>query len=110
MAMKEARSMPMMRTTTRTVRLAALVAASASSTPASVQVGGGTSVIHDIIDQRRFPGMQPVGMYPIHIVVKNSRVMLLGVVDSASDRQLAEVRAREVTGVFAVENSLAIVR
>jgi hyperosmotically inducible protein len=72
--------------------------------------GGGTSVIHDIIDQRRFPGMQPVGMYPIHIVVKNSRVMLLGVVDSASDRQLAEVRAREVTGVFAVENSLAVVR
>ena len=72
--------------------------------------GGRTSVIHDIIDQLRFPGMQPVGTYPIHIVVKNGRVMLLGVVDSASDRQLAEVRAREALGVFAVENSLAVVR
>ena len=36
--------------------------------------------------------------------------MLLGVVDNASDRQLAEVRAREVTGVFEVENSLIVAR
>ena len=42
--------------------------------------------------------MQPVGRYPIHIIVKGGRTMLLGVVDSAIDRQLAEVRAREVTG------------
>jgi osmotically-inducible protein OsmY len=34
--------------------------------------------------------------------------MLLGVVDNASDRQLAGVRAREVTGVFEVENSLMV--
>jgi hypothetical protein len=36
--------------------------------------------------------------------------MLLGVVDNATDRQLAEVRAREVTGLFEVENSLTVVR
>jgi osmotically-inducible protein OsmY len=36
--------------------------------------------------------------------------MLLGSVDNATDRQLAEVRAREVTGVFAVESSLTVVR
>ena len=36
--------------------------------------------------------------------------MLLGVVDNASDRQVAEVRAREVTGVFEVENSLIVAR
>src|SRR5688572_31193102 len=53
-----------------------------------------------------FPGMNPVGAYPIHIVVKNGRTMLLGVVDAAIDRQLAEVRAREVTGTFEVENGL----
>jgi hyperosmotically inducible periplasmic protein len=53
--------------------------------------------------------MQPVGRYPIHIIVKNGRTMLLGVVDNASDRQLAEVRAREVTGVFEIENSLTVV-
>ena len=54
--------------------------------------------------------MQPVGIYPIHVIAKNGRTMLLGVVDSAADRQLAEVRAREVTGVFDVENSLAVAR
>ena len=54
--------------------------------------------------------MQPVGVYPIHIVVKNGRTMLLGAVNSAADRQLAEVRAREVSGVFEVENSLIVER
>jgi osmotically-inducible protein OsmY len=54
--------------------------------------------------------MQPVGRYPIHIIVKNGRTMLLGVVDSAVDRQIAEVRAREVTGVFEVENDLTVAR
>jgi osmotically-inducible protein OsmY len=34
--------------------------------------------------------------------------MLLGVVDSAADRQIAEVRAREVTGVFEVESRLSV--
>ena len=64
----------------------------------------------ELRDERRFPGMQPVGRYPIHIVVKNGRTMLLGVVDSAADRQIAEVRAREVSGVFEVENGLVAAR
>src|SRR6478735_7160820 len=67
--------------------------------------GGVSGVLQELKVERHFPGMQPVGRYPIHIIVKNGRVMLLGVVDNASDRQLAEVRAREVTGVFDVENS-----
>jgi hyperosmotically inducible periplasmic protein len=72
--------------------------------------GGPHDVLRELRDERRFPGMQPVGVYPIHIVVKNGRTMLLGVVDNASDRQIAEVRAREVTGVFEVENGLTVVR
>ena len=70
--------------------------------------GGEFGVQQELRDERRFPGMQPVGRYPIHIIVKNGRTMLLGVVDSAADRQIAEVRAREVTGVFEVENSLTV--
>ena len=70
--------------------------------------GGVYGVLQELRDERHFPGMQPVGRYPIHIIVKNGRIMLLGVVDNASDRQLAEVRAREVTGVFEVENSLIV--
>jgi osmotically-inducible protein OsmY len=72
--------------------------------------GGELGVLQELRDERRFPGMQPVGRYPIHIVVKNGRTMLLGVVDSAADRQIAEVRAREVSGVFEVENSLIVAR
>jgi osmotically-inducible protein OsmY len=68
--------------------------------------GGVYEVLREVRDERRFPGMQPVGRYPIHIVVKGGRTMLLGVVDSATDRQIAEVRAREVSGVFEVENDL----
>ena len=64
----------------------------------------------DLSDMRRFPGMQPFGAYPIHIIVKHGRTTLLGVVDNASDRQIAEVRAREVSGVFAVSNELEISR
>src|SRR5918993_3737112 len=72
--------------------------------------GGELGVLQELRDERHFPGMQPVGRYPIHIVVKGGRTMLFGVVDTGTDRQLAEVRAREVTGVFNVENSLAVVR
>ena len=70
--------------------------------------GGTSGVLRELRDEQRFPGMQPVGVYAIHIVVKNGRTMLLGVVDSAADRQVAEVRAREVTGVFEVENGLSV--
>jgi osmotically-inducible protein OsmY len=72
--------------------------------------GGEFGVLQELRDERRFPGMQPVGPYAIHIIVKNGRTMLLGIVDSAADRQIAEVRAREVTGVFEVENSLTVAR
>jgi osmotically-inducible protein OsmY len=72
--------------------------------------GGELGVLQELRDERHFPGMQPVGIYPIHIVVKNGRTMLLGVVDSAADRQIAEVRAREVNGVFEVENGFVAAR
>jgi osmotically-inducible protein OsmY len=72
--------------------------------------GGTHGVLRELRDESRFPGMQPVGSYAIHIIVKNGRTMLLGEVDSAADRQIAEVRAREVTGVFEVENGLSVAR
>jgi hypothetical protein len=55
-----------------------------------------------------FPGMQPVGNYPVHIVVERSRVRLLGVVDSEVDKTVAGMAARQVGGTFAVENELVI--
>ena len=70
--------------------------------------GGAMSARYDALSFARFPGMQPFGTYPIHIIVKNGRTMLLGVVDTESDKTLAAVRAREVTGVFGVENDLVV--
>jgi hypothetical protein len=61
-------------------------------------------------EPERFAGMQFLGTYPIHIVVNGGRTTLIGAVGNASDRQLAEVRAREVTGVFGVENELVVSR
>jgi len=49
-------------------------------------------------------------VYAIHIVVRNGHTTLFGVVDNEGDRQIAEVRAREVTGVFSVENELVVAK
>jgi hypothetical protein len=70
--------------------------------------GGAMSARYEALSFARFPGMQPFGMYPIHIIVKNGRITLLGIVDNEADKTLAGVRAREVTGVFGVENNLIV--
>ena len=46
---------------------------------------------------------------PIHIIVKNGRVTLDGVVDSEGDKNLAGMRANQVPGTFAVTNNLRVV-
>ena len=63
---------------------------------------------YDAVQFARFPGMQPSGNYPIHIIVQNGRTTLLGIVDNASDKTVARFKAREINGVFAVENELVI--
>jgi hypothetical protein len=70
--------------------------------------GGAAAARYDALEFGRFPGMQPLGNYPIHIIVKGGRTTLVGVVDSESDRTLASVRAREVPQVFGVENELMV--
>jgi hypothetical protein len=67
--------------------------------------GGG---FHGGFGGPRFPGMEPLGDYPIHIIVKNGRTILMGVVDSESDKTVAGMRAREVPGAFAVDNELVV--
>jgi len=70
--------------------------------------GGAMSARYDALSFTRFPGMQPFGMYPIHIIVKNGRTTLLGIVDNEADKTVAGLRAREVAGVFSVENDLVV--
>jgi hypothetical protein len=62
----------------------------------------------EVADAARYPGMQPFGAYPIHIIVKNRRTTLVGTVANESDKILAGVRAREVPLVFGVTNDLEV--
>lgn len=62
---------------------------------------------------RRFDvglGMQPIGRYPIHIIVQNGRVRLIGVVDNAADKTAAEISAKGVPGSFSVESEITVRR
>lgn len=45
---------------------------------------------------------------PIHIIVDRGHVTLEGVVDSATDRNIAYIRANGVPGVFSVANNLQV--
>ncbi len=50
--------------------------------------------------------LQPVP--PIHIIVKNGHVTLVGVVDSEFDKTVAGMQARSVPNVFSVTNDLRV--
>jgi len=60
-----------------------------------------------------FPALQryELGVLkPIRIVVKSGRVTLEGVVDSEADKNMVNVRANSVPGIFSVTNNLQIVK
>jgi hyperosmotically inducible protein len=56
----------------------------------------------------RFMGMEPAGDYPIRIIVKGSRITLLGVVENEADKNVAGIRASGVSGTFGVDNQLVV--
>lgn len=45
---------------------------------------------------------------PIHIIVENGHVTLVGVVASQGDKEMAGLRANSVAGVFSVDNQLRV--
>ena len=47
---------------------------------------------------------------PIHIIVKNGHVTLEGVVDNQGDKDIANIRANGVPGVFSVKNDLQVAK
>ena len=57
------------------------------------------------------PALQMYGMRavpPIHIIVKNGNVTLVGVVAKQADKDIAGIQAKSVPGVFAVHNDLRV--
>ena len=60
-----------------------------------------------------YPPMQKYAMgvqKPIRIIVKNGNATLEGVVDNQGDKNIANIRARAVPGVFSVTNNLQVVK
>ena len=51
-------------------------------------------------------GLQAVP--PIHIIVRNGNVTLVGVVANEADKNVANIRANGVSGVFSVKNELTV--
>jgi osmotically-inducible protein OsmY len=56
----------------------------------------------------RFPGTEPAGDYPIHIIVNNGRITLLGVVESEGDKNIAGIKAHGIPGTLGVVNDLVV--
>jgi hyperosmotically inducible protein len=57
------------------------------------------------------PGLDRYGMRavpPIHIIVSNGTVSLVGIVANQADKDLAGIAAKEVSGTFGVTNCLKI--
>jgi hyperosmotically inducible periplasmic protein len=60
-----------------------------------------------------YPSLQKYAMgvqQPIRIIVKNGRVTLEGVVDNDGDKNVANIRANSVSGIFSVTNNLQVVK
>ncbi|HMM34013.1 MAG TPA: BON domain-containing protein [Thermoanaerobaculia bacterium] len=55
-----------------------------------------------------FWGLEPVGNWAIHVVVKGGRVTLYGNVAHEADRRKAEIDARDVPGVLGVDNQILV--
>lgn len=53
---------------------------------------------------------QPLGNFPIHIVVKNGNVILVGVMDNQTDADRANLLANGVPNVFSVKNLISVAR
>jgi Predicted periplasmic or secreted lipoprotein len=59
------------------------------------------------------PALQRYGLQavpPIHIIVNNGNVTLEGVVANEADKNIANVQANSVSGVFSVKNNLRVER
>jgi hyperosmotically inducible protein len=60
-----------------------------------------------------YPALQKYALgvqKPIRIIVKNGHVSLEGVVDNEGDKNIANIRANGVSGVFSVANNLQVVK
>jgi hypothetical protein len=70
--------------------------------------GGNMRARYELLDMIRFPGMEPYGTYPVHIIVRHRRLALIGVVDNETDKAVILTRARHVGGTSGVEDLVMV--
>ena len=72
--------------------------------------GGEMEVRYEVLDMRLFPGMEPYGTYPVHIVVKDRRLHLVGLLDTDLDKTQVLHRARQVLNTSGLQDSILVRR
>lgn len=72
--------------------------------------GGEMEVRYEVLDMRLFPGMEPYGTYPVHIIVKGRKLRLIGLLDTDLDKTQVLHRARLVLNTTDVEDAVMVRR
>ena len=70
--------------------------------------GGSREIGYELFDMSRFPGMEPYGNYPVHIVVKQRRVTLIGSVANSFDKEALVIRARQVADTLGFDDLIMV--
>jgi hyperosmotically inducible periplasmic protein len=70
--------------------------------------GGEMEVRYEVLDMRLFPGMEPYGTYPVHVIVKDRKVRLIGLLDTQLDKTQVLHRARQVLNTTGVEDLVMV--
>lgn len=52
--------------------------------------------------------LEPLGSFPIHIIIKDGNCILVGVVNNKADSDRANILANGVAGVFSVKNLITV--
>jgi len=72
--------------------------------------GGNMEIRYELVDMRLFPNMEPYGTYPVHIVVQDRKVTLVGLLDTDLDKQQVLFRARQVANTIGVDDAVTVRR
>ena len=72
--------------------------------------GGEMEVRYEVLDMRLFAGMEPYGTYPVHILVKDRKLLLIGLLDTDLDKTQILHRARQVPNTAGVEDAVMVRR
>jgi hypothetical protein len=70
--------------------------------------GGEMEVRYELLDMRLFPGMEPYGTYPVHIIVKDRKLQLIGLLDNDLDKTQVLHRARQVLNTAGLEDAVSV--